>query len=252
MTPSVDSDLREALSGQYDIEREIGRGGMGVVYLARDVRLDRAVAVKVLPADLSGNAELHERFLREARTAARLSHPNIVPIYRADEMGGRAFFVMAYIDGVSLGERVRNSGTVPATDGVRWLREVALALGYAHSHGVVHRDIKPENILIDANDTAMVADFGIARVAQASRLTSTGQVLGSVHFMSPEQITNEPLDGRSDLYSLGAVAFFALSGKLPFPSEAAGAVLVAHVTTPPPGLKSVAPDVPLSLAQVVD
>ncbi len=253
MTPPIESGLREALSGQYDLEREIGRGGMGKVYLARDVRLDRLVAIKVLPTDVSANPDLHERFLREARTAARLSHSSIVPIYRADEIAGRAFFVMAYVDGMSLGDRVRDAGPVAPAAAVQWLGQVALALGYAHSQGVVHRDVKPENILIDSGSgNAMVADFGIARVAEASRLTSTGQVLGSVHFMSPEQVTNEPLDGRSDLYSLGAVAFFALSGTLPFPSDAAGAVLVAHVTTPAPALATVAPNVPRALAAIVD
>ncbi|MDQ2889092.1 MAG: serine/threonine protein kinase [Gemmatimonadota bacterium] len=253
MTLPLESDLRDALSGQYELMRELGRGGMGVVYLAHDVRLDRPVAIKVLPQDLNSNDELHERFLREARTAARLSHPNIVPIYRADEIDGRAFFVMAYVDGKSLGERVFDSGAVAPVLASRWIRDVALALGYAHASGVVHRDVKPENILIDnASGRAMVADFGIARVAQASRLTSTGQVLGSVHFMSPEQVTNEPLDGRSDLYSLGAVAFYALSGTLPFSSEAAAAVLVAHVTTPAPSLRSVAPGVPASLCAIVD
>ncbi|MFI5239408.1 MAG: protein kinase, partial [Gemmatimonadales bacterium] len=253
MSTPVEGGLRDALSGQYEIEREIGRGGMGVVYLARDVRLDRPVAIKLLSPDQNDEPAAHERFLREARTAASLSHPNIVSIYREDEINGRTFFVMQYVNGASLGERVRDLGPVPPVAATRWLRDVALALGYAHSLGVIHRDIKPENILIDGvSQKAMVADFGIARVAQASRLTSTDQVLGSVHFMSPEQITNEPLDGRGDLYSLGAVAFFALSGVLPFPSSAAGAVLVAHVTSPPPPLLSVAPNTPRALAAVVD
>src|SRR5665213_3128042 len=253
MTTPIESSLRDALSTQYEIDREIGRGGMGVVYLARDVRLDRPVAIKVLSPGLSGDAELHERFLREARTAARLSHPNIVSIYSEGEAGGRPFIVMQYVNGASVGERVRDSGPISSVDGARWLRDVALALGYAHSLGVVHRDIKPENLLVDSvSRKAMIADFGIARVNEASRLTSTGQVLGTVHFMSPEQVVNAPMDGRSDLYSLGAVAFFALSGRLPFPSESIGAVMVAHVNTAPPRLGDSASDVPQELAAIVD
>ncbi|MEO7104158.1 MAG: serine/threonine-protein kinase [Gemmatimonadaceae bacterium] len=253
MTTPIESSLRDALSTQYEIDREIGRGGMGVVYLARDVRLDRPVAIKILSPHLSGDAELRERFLREARTAARLSHPNIVSIYSEGEADGRPFIVMQYVHGESVAEKVRDSGAVGIANGAAWLRDVALALGYAHSLGVVHRDIKPENILIDASyQKAMIADFGIARVNEASRLTATGQVLGSVHFMSPEQVTNGPLDGRSDLYSLGAVAFFMLTGRLPFPSDAVGAVLVAHVNTPAPRLRDVAPEIPAALATIVD
>ncbi|MEO7041361.1 MAG: serine/threonine-protein kinase [Gemmatimonadaceae bacterium] len=253
MTTPIESGLREALSTQYEIDREIGRGGMGVVYLARDVRLDRPVAIKVLSPSLSDDVALQERFLREARTAARLSHPNIVSVYSEGEANGRSFIVMQYVNGASVGEKLRDSGPVASVDGARWLRDVALALGYAHSLGVVHRDIKPENILIDsASRKAMIADFGIARVNEASRLTATGEVLGSVHFMSPEQVVDAPMDGRSDLYSLGAVAFFALSGRLPFPADAVGAVMVAHVNTAPPRLNDVAPNVPHELTAIVD
>lgn len=253
MTTPIESSLRDALSTQYEIDREIGRGGMGVVYLARDVRLDRPVAIKVLSPSLSDDAGLQERFLREARTAARLSHPNIVSVYSEGEADGRSFMVMQYVNGASVGDKLRDSGPITPVDGARWLRDVAVALGYAHSLGVIHRDIKPENILIDsARRKAMIADFGIARVNEASRLTATGEVLGSVHFMSPEQVVNAPMDGRSDLYSLGAVAFFAFSGRLPFPSDAVGAVMVAHVNTAPPPLADVAPNVPHELAAIVD
>jgi eukaryotic-like serine/threonine-protein kinase len=200
--------LADSLAGQYDIERELGRGGMGVVYLAHDVKLDREVAIKVLPPLLAGTAEVRERFLREARTAARLSHPNIVAIHRADEIDSRVFFVMGYIAGESLADRLRRTGPLEARDAVPIIRDVALALAYAHERGIVHRDIKPENILLEASSgRAMVTDFGIARVAEAAPLTMTGQVLGSVHYMSPEQVSGDKLDGRSDLYSLGVVAF---------------------------------------------
>ena len=252
LSPDI-APLAASLAGQYDLERELGRGGMGVVYLAHDVKLDREVAIKVLPPLLAGSADVRERFLREARTAARLSHPNIVAIHRADELDSRVFFVMGYIAGESLAERLRRTGPLPPADVVPIIRDVALALAYAHERGIVHRDIKPENILLDAGTgRAMVTDFGIARVAEAAPLTMTGQVLGSVHYMSPEQVSGDRLDGRSDLYSLGVVAFQALSGRLPFDNESASAVIVAHVTKAAPPLLSVAPRVPVALASVID
>ena len=233
--------------------REIGRGGMGIVYVAMDVKLDRPVAIKVLPEQLGMSSLVRERFLREARTSAKLSHPNIVPIYRADENAGVAFFVMGYVDGPSLAERLTERGPLPALEAIPLLRDVAHALDYAHSRGVVHRDVKPENILIERDiNRALVTDFGIARVAEAGPLTGTGQILGTVHYMSPEQASGDVLDGRSDLYSLGVVAFRALTGRLPFDHENAAAVIVAHVTKAPPSVRDVAPAVPLPIAIVID
>jgi eukaryotic-like serine/threonine-protein kinase len=241
-----------ALAGQYEVEREVGRGGMGVVYLARDLRLDRLVAIKTLPASLAGDASMRERFLREARTAARLSHPNIVPIHRADEIDGQVFFVMGFVDGDSLAGKVA-AGPLAPRDAVPILRDVASALGYAHQRGVIHRDVKMENILLDTvSGRAMVTDFGIARVAAAQPLTATGQILGTVHYLSPEQVSGEDVDPRSDVYSLGVVGYALLSGRFPFDSPLASAVLVAHVTKPPPPLASAAPHVPASLADVID
>ena len=255
MTNTAEFTARSrALAPDFTLEREIGRGGMGIVYLGVDVKLDRQVAIKVLPEQLAGVPEVRARFLREARTAAKLTHPSIVPIYRADETDGVVFIVMAYIDGASLADRLSSAPTLPSIrETCRILRDVALALDYAHAHGVVHRDIKPENILVErGTGRAWVTDFGIARVAEAKPLTATGQVLGTVHYMSPEQISGEAIDGRSDLYSLGVVGFRALTGRLPFDSETASAVLVAHVLKQAPKVREVAPHIPNALAALID
>ena len=226
---------------------------MGVVYLARDEKLERPVAIKVLPDAPGDGSDLKERFLREARIAGQLSHPNIVPIYRADEIDGHAFFVMAFVEGESLSDRIRDRGKLPPTEVAQVLREVSWALAYAHARGVIHRDVKPENILIEkATGRALVTDFGIARDVGASRLTADGTVLGTVHYMSPEQVSNDTLDGRSDLYALGVVGFHALTGRLPFDEATASAVLVAHVTKSAPRVHDVNPDVPGPLAAVID
>ncbi len=251
-TPEFDA-LARCLAGQYALEREIGRGGMGIVYLGRDLKLDRPVALKTLPPHLAADAAIRERFLREARTAARLSHPSIVPVYRADEIDGQVFFAMAYVDGVSVADAVREAGHLDPRHVLRQLRDVASALGYASAHGVVHRDVKAENILIErATGRAMVTDFGIARMAEAAPLTATGQVLGTVYYMSPEQVTGEPVDGRSDLYSLGVVGFYAVTGRFPFDAALASAVLIAQVNTAPPPLLTVAPNAPRALAEIID
>jgi serine/threonine protein kinase len=254
MTRVLPPALVSALEGTYELLQEIGRGGMGVVYAGRDVRLDRLVAIKVLPDLVSSNA-VRERFLREARAAARLTHPSIVPIYAADERAGVTFLVMAYVDGTTLSVKLRDGNALTAADAVPILRDVALALNAAHARGVVHRDIKPENILVDrATGRAMVTDFGIARLAdamQSGALTRTGQVLGTVGYMSPEQVTGSEVDGRSDLYSLGVVAFETLAGRLPFDGPAP-VVIVAHATKPAPPLASAAPHVPRELCAIVD
>ena len=256
MTPARNfpPTLVSALAGTYELLQEIGRGGMGVVYAGRDVRLDRLVAIKVLPELVSSDA-VRDRFLREARAAARISHPSIVPIYAADERDGVTFLVMAYVDGPTLSAKLRDGHALTPADAAPILRDVALALEAAHARGVVHRDIKPENILVDRNTgRAMVTDFGIARLAdamQSGALTRTGQVLGTVGYMSPEQVTGAEVDGRSDLYSLGVVAFETLAGHLPFDGPAP-VVIVAHATKAPPPLASVAPHVPLEICAIVD
>ncbi|MHB1297515.1 MAG: serine/threonine-protein kinase [Gemmatimonadaceae bacterium] len=245
--------LSNALAGQYLVERELGRGGMGVVLLARDLRLDRLVAIKTLPYHMAEDPAIRERFLREARTAAALSHARIVPIHHADEAGDTVYFVMGFVDGGSLAQHAHSAERLTPEQVTRMMVDVADALDYAHAHGVVHRDIKAENILLDATTgRAMVTDFGIARVAEAAPTTATGNILGTVHYMSPEQVSGERLDGRSDLYALGVLAFLLLAGRFPFEHEAPSAVLVAHVTKRPPRLREVAPEVPAELADVVD
>jgi predicted Ser/Thr protein kinase len=252
-TPDGLAAFRSALRGQYAIQRELGRGGMGIVLLARDEKLDRSVALKVLPPHLAENPETRERFLREARMAAQLSHPNIVPVYRADELGGYAFFAMGFVDGETLGERIRDRGTLPAVEVVRVLREVAWALAYAHARSIVHRDIKPDNILLErTTGRSIVSDFGIARADFNPALTQDGLVLGTVHFMSPEQATGDALDGRSDLYALGCIGFLALTGRLPFEGTSPQAILVAHATKEPPLVRAVSPEVNPNIASVID
>lgn len=246
-------DFAEAVSGGFAVKRLIGRGGMGMVYLARDKRLERLVAIKTLPPALAKDPAVRERFLRETRTAGGMSHPNIVPIFGADEAGGHVYFVMSYVEGDSLAAHVRARGRLDARTAARYLRDVTAALAHAHGRGIIHRDVKAENILIErASDRALVTDFGIARVAEATPLTVTGQVLGTVYYVSPEQVSGTVVDARSDIYSLGVVGFLALTGRFPFDGDVASAVLVAHVTRSAPPITSVSGDVPAALATVVD
>jgi len=245
--------LPQGLDTSFEMVRLLGTGGMGAVWLVRDRFLDRLVALKVLLQE-HANDERRERFLREARTSARLEHPHIIDVYRADETHGVVWFTMRFIDGESLGTRVRDRGPLPVAEALRILREVAWGLAYAHARGVVHRDIKPDNILLDRDSgRAVVTDFGIARddVQGASNLTLDGHVLGSVHFMSPEQASDEALDGRSDLYALGCVAYLMFSGGVPFDGSAQS-VMIAHVTRMPAPLSSVAPRLPASVYAVVE
>jgi serine/threonine-protein kinase len=245
-------DFQASIAGRYSLERELGRGGMGVVYLAREVRLDRPVAIKVLPPVMASNPKLRERFLREARTAAKLSHPNVIPIFAVEELGEFVFFVMAYVEGETLTERVRRRGPLPPSDAARVLRDVAWALAHAHGQGVIHRDVKPDNILLENTGRVLVADFGIAGVVAGAGGLVSDEVIGTPEFMSPEQALGEVVDARSDLYSLGLVGYFALSGSLPFEGDKPSEVLAKQVTEPAAPLSSVAPAVPRRIAQAID
>jgi serine/threonine protein kinase len=247
--------LVAAVGSRYEISDEIGRGGMGVVFRARDVRLRRSVAIKLLPPELAFREEVRSRFLREAQTAAQLSHPNVVPIYSVDEVNGLVFFVMALVEGESLGAYLKREGRAPLDFTRRILRDVADALSYAHARSIVHRDIKPDNILMDrVTGRTLVSDFGIARAAEGdSRLTATGIAVGTPAYMSPEQAIGErDIDGRSDLYSLGVVGYQMLTGELPFAATNTPAMLMKHINQTPRPLRELRPDLPAGLIHGIE
>ena len=243
-------EFQDAIAGRYSLDRELGRGGMGIVYLAREVHLDRSVAIKLLPPERAAQPALRDRFLREARLAAKLSHPNIIPIHSVEDREGFVFYVMAFVDGETLAQRVSARGPLSSTEGTRVLREVAWALAYAHAQGLVHRDVKPDNILLEgATNRVLVADFGIAA---AFADASADGIAGTPEFMSPEQVLGAPLDARSDLYGLGATAFYAFSGRVPFEGANVTEVLAKQVTEPAPPLASIGVVVPRKLAALID
>jgi serine/threonine-protein kinase len=248
--------LAEALGDAYTIEGEIGRGGMGVVYRARDERLQRRVAIKVLPPELAFQQDIRERFTREAQTAARLSHPHIVPIHSVGEGQGLVYFVMGYVDGESVAARIRRRGSLSVDEARRIMMETADALSAAHAMSVIHRDIKPDNILLEGTrGRVMVTDFGIAKALSATSgatLTGIGVAIGTPAFMSPEQAAGErDIDGRSDLYSLGVVTYQMLTGALPFNAPSVAGILMKQITEPAPDLRIKRPDTPEDLAQAV-
>jgi serine/threonine-protein kinase len=224
--------LQDAVKGRYSLERELGRGGMGIVLLARDVALDRLVAMKLLPLQLAEDPERRERFLREARTSAGLSHPNVVPIHSVEEHGTLVFFVMGYVDGETLRDRVIRAGPLSPRETMRLVQEISWGLSYAHQRGIVHRDIKPENIMFDEP-------------------AEQGHVVGTARYMSPEQAAGEPTDARSDLYSLGATAFFALTGRAPFEATNVPALLAKHVAEPAPAVTQFRREVPAKLSGLI-
>lgn len=227
--PDEIEQVREALKDEYEILSELGRGGMAVVFRAHEKGLDREVAVKVLPASMGFDAEFVERFQREARTAAKLEHPSIIPIYRVGKSGRVIYFVMKFLRGKSLADLVEH-GSLEIGELRRLLSETASALGYAHKNGIVHRDIKPDNILLDDTGRAIITDFGIAKAATGAKLTGTGMAIGTPHYMSPEQARATPLDGRSDIYSLGVCAYQCLTGKVPFDGTDAFSIGYKHIT----------------------
>jgi serine/threonine-protein kinase len=240
--------LREALADRYAVERELGRGGMATVFLAEDLKHHRPVAIKIVHSELAA-ALGSERFLREIEIAARLQHPHILPLYDSGAAAGLLYYVMPYVEGESLRDRLEREKQLPQEDALRIATEVAGALAYAHSHGIVHRDIKPENIMLSGG-TAVVADFGIARAVNAAgdagHITQTGTIIGTPAYMSPEQASGSAeIDGRSDQYSLACVVYEMLVGEPPFPGPTAQAVLARHsldMVSPPSIVRATIPD----------
>jgi len=243
--------LRATTLGEYEILGELGRGGMATVYAAHDIALDRRVAIKVIAPSLGASPALVERFRREARTAASLSHPNIIPIYSVRHADRLLYFVMKHVEGRPLDSVLRETGALPVPTVQAILGQVAGAVGYAHRHGVVHRDIKPGNILIDDEGWCVVTDFGIAKVAESEGLTTSGMMVGTPAYMSPEQCLSNDISGASDQYALGVVAYEMLTGRLPFPGTSMMSVMYAHVHVPVPAIEELRAECPPELAAAV-
>lgn len=255
MTDPLRARISAALGTQYRIDDEIGRGGMSIVYRAQDLRLNRAVALKVLPPELALDPAVRSRFRREAQTSAQLSHPHIVPIYDVGEADGVVYFVMALVTGGNLAAHLEQRPLRAIEEVRRVLTEVADALAYAHLRGVIHRDIKADNILLESEGgRCMVTDFGIARAMEGgARLTQTGIAVGTPTYMSPEQaVGDKHVDGRSDIYSLGVVGYQMLTGRVPFTAGNAMALLLKHVSERPQPILELRPETPRALAEAVE
>jgi tRNA A-37 threonylcarbamoyl transferase component Bud32 len=243
--------LASALEGRYEILRLLGRGGMAAVYLARDLVLEREVAIKVLPPDMSRDPQLIRRFQQEAKTAAKLDHPNIIPIYRVESEAGLVYIVMKYVSGQSL-EELASRGPLPIPQVRHILREAALALGHAHRRRVVHRDVKPANIMVDEDGRVVLTDFGISKAVRTStELTGSGAILGTPHYMAPEQARGHEVDGRTDQYALAIVGHRVLTGKAPFDGDAQ-AILYQQVFESAPSLMDRRPDTPADMRRALD
>ncbi len=244
--------LGTSLNGRYRLEARIGSGGMSTVYRALDETLQRLVAIKLMNREVATDSDQLERFRREARAVAQLSHPHIVGVIDAGEDAGRPYIVFEYVEGETLKERIRRSGRLPVTEAVAYAIEIARALGAAHARHIVHRDVKPQNVLIDEEGRAKVTDFGIARTLDEDGLTADGRVLGTTDYVSPEQALGQPVTGQSDLYSLGIVLFEMLTGEVPFKGENQVAVAMKHVREDLPDVQARRPEVSAALASVVD
>jgi serine/threonine-protein kinase len=248
----MSSLLGTTLSGRYRLESRIGSGGMSTVYRAQDETLERFVAIKLMNREVATDSDQLERFRREARAVARLSHPNIVHVIDAGEDESRPYIVFEYIDGETLKERIQRLGRLEIPEAVAYCVEIARALGAAHANHVVHRDVKPQNVLIDHEGTAKVTDFGIARTLEEDGLTADGRVLGTTDYVSPEQALGHHVTGQSDLYSLGIVLYEMLTGELPYRGENQVAVAMQHVRESVPDVRKLRPDVSAALAAVIE
>jgi serine/threonine-protein kinase len=239
------------LSGRYRLGSKLGSGGMSTVYLAHDEVLDRPVAVKLLHREISEEADQLERFRREARAAARLSHPNLVGVIDAGEDESRPYIVFEYVEGDTLKQCIQKQGPLPVDEAVAYAIEIGRGLSAAHSRKLIHRDVKPQNVLIDPDGRAKVTDFGIARSLESEGLTATGRVLGTTDYVSPEQAMGEAVDERSDVYSLGVVLYEMLTGDVPFKAETQVGVAMKHVNNPMPDIRTKRSDVPTHVAGVI-
>lgn len=247
----VERMLREETGGEFTIERLLGRGGMALVFLATEVQLARKVAIKVLPPELTFGHGV-ERFKREAKTAAALDHPHIIPIYRIGSEGRLFWYAMKYLEGQSLEELLKQRRSLPLGETLDILRQVADALDYAHDHKVIHRDIKPANVMLDSRRRVIVTDFGIAKALTEGSLTASGSVIGTPYFMSPEQGMGKPVTGASDQYSVAVMAYRMLAGEVPFEGDSAIDILHKHCVTPPPSLSTSQPSLALHVSRAVD
>ncbi len=244
--------LQRLVQGKYEIKRLLGKGGMGAVFLAHDLTLEREVAIKVLPPDFSSDPQVIKRFQQEAKTAAKLDHMNIIPIYRVESDEGLNYFVMKYISGTSLEDLLDSRQEISFDYAQRILWEAACALGHAHSRGVVHRDVKPANIMFDHDGKVMLTDFGIGKLLQsATGLTGTGMIIGTPHYMAPEQAKGQSVDGRADQYSLGVVGYRLLSGALPFSGDSVHTILYKHIFEEAPRLSGLRQSVPKYLTDPI-
>jgi serine/threonine-protein kinase len=244
--------LGTILNGRYRLDSRVGAGGMSTVYCALDVTLQRQVAIKLMNREVASDSDQLERFRREARAVAQLSHPHIVGVIDAGEDEGRPYIVFEYVEGETLKERIQRIGRLPIAEAVAYAIEIARALGVAHARHIVHRDVKPQNVLIDEEGSAKVTDFGIARTLDEEGLTADGRVLGTTDYVSPEQALGQRVTGQSDLYSLGVVLFEMLTGQVPFKGENQVAVAMKHVREELPDIQRLRPEVSAALAAVVD
>ena len=240
------------LNGRYRLEAQIGSGGMSTVYRAFDTTLERQVAVKLMHREIASDSDQLERFRREARSVAQLSHPHIVGVIDAGEEDGRPYIVFEYVEGETLKERIRRMGRLPIDEAIAYAIEIARALGAAHARQIVHRDIKPQNVLVDGEGSAKVTDFGIARSLEEEGLTADGRVLGTTDYVSPEQALGHDVDGQSDIYSLGIVLYEMLTGDVPFHGENQVSVAMKHVREDLPDVQAARPEVSARLAAVLD
>ena len=240
------------LNGRYRLDAQIGAGGMSTVYRAFDSVLERRVAIKLMHREIASDSDQLERFRREARSVAQLSHPHIVGVIDAGEEDGRPFIVFEYVEGETLKDRIRRLGKLPIGEAVAYAIEIARALGFAHARHIVHRDVKPQNVLIDEEGSAKVTDFGIARSLDEAGLTADGRVLGTTDYVSPEQALGHEVNGQSDIYSLGVVLFEMLTGDVPFHGENQVSVAMKHVREDLPDVQMLRPEVSAGLGSVVD